>query len=143
MDFTLKKKRGFTLIELLVVIAIIGILSAVVLSALNVARGKGSNAAVKSNLGGIRGQAELFYNENNGFYDNLCVDPKILSMLDAASLAGAGNTISDVCNNNSSSWAVSAPLKVPDSDGSTFWCIDNAGSSKGEMAALGGALSCP
>jgi prepilin-type N-terminal cleavage/methylation domain-containing protein len=62
-------QKGFTLIELLVVIAIIGILSSVVLASLNSARGKGGDAAVKSNLSGIRAQAELMYNDM-GCYTN-------------------------------------------------------------------------
>ncbi len=60
--------RGFTLIELLVVIAIIGILSAVVLASLNTARQKGSDAAIKSDLGTIRTQASLDYTSNNNSY---------------------------------------------------------------------------
>ena len=50
------------------VIAIIGILSSVVLASLNSARSKGSNAAVKANLQGIRAQAEIFYDNNNQSY---------------------------------------------------------------------------
>jgi prepilin-type N-terminal cleavage/methylation domain-containing protein len=64
------KTKGFTLIELLVVIAIIGILSSVVLASLNSARTKGSDAAVKSNLSGVRANAELQYDNMNGCYSN-------------------------------------------------------------------------
>ncbi len=53
--------RAFTLIELLVVIAIIGILSAVVLAALNSARSKGNDAAIKANLKTVLNQAALYY----------------------------------------------------------------------------------
>src|SRR6266481_1781122 len=60
--------RAFTLIELLVVIAIIGVLSSIVLSSLNTARNKGSDAAIKSNLDQARTQAELFYDANNNKY---------------------------------------------------------------------------
>src|ERR1700740_3134933 len=62
------RSKGFTLIELLVVIAIIGILSSVVLASLNTARGKGANAAVKSNLANLRAMAEIDYDANNNSY---------------------------------------------------------------------------
>jgi prepilin-type N-terminal cleavage/methylation domain-containing protein len=63
-----KIERGFTLIELLVVIAIIGVLSSIVLSSLNTARNKGTDASVKSNLDSSRAQAELFYDANGNKY---------------------------------------------------------------------------
>src|SRR3989338_2923578 len=62
-------KKGFTLIELLVVVAIIGILASVVLALLNNARGKGGDAAVKTNLANIRGQAELIYSGSGCYGD--------------------------------------------------------------------------
>jgi len=92
--------RGFTLIELLVVIAIIGILSSVVLASLNTARGKGADAAVKSNLNNIRSQAEIVYDDAGGSYSGVCADPNVTKGLNAASQAGAGDTTSDICNNS-------------------------------------------
>jgi len=52
-------KKGFTLIELLVVIAIIGILSAVVLTALNSSRDKANKAATKSSLKSLEAAISL------------------------------------------------------------------------------------
>ncbi len=134
--------KGFTLIELLVVIAIIGILSSVVLSSVNKARDKAANSAVKSDLKGMRNQAELFYDDNNN-YLNVCSDPRVVQGLDAASIAGTGVNTSYECNSDALSWAAETPLKVPDTDGSTYWCVDTNGTSVGETALLGAGLVCP
>lgn len=60
-------KRGFTLIELLVVISIIGILSAVVLSSLNTARGRARDAARLSDMHQIQTALELYFNNHNTY----------------------------------------------------------------------------
>ena len=137
--------RGFTLIELLVVIAIIGILSAVVLASLNTARGKGSNAAIKSNLNTVRPEAGLIYDVNNGFYGaGLCnAGTKVRKALDAAGSAANGNPASAICNADNVSWAGQPPWNVPEPDGSTYWCVDYNGTAKGTTLPLGAALSCP
>ena len=66
----LKSKKGFTLIELLVVISIIGLLASVVLTALNTARDKSRDAAVKRGANELRKLFELNRNDT-GVYTNL------------------------------------------------------------------------
>lgn len=61
------KQRGFTLIELLVVISIIGILSSVVLSAMNTARTKSRDAQRVRDLTEMRKALELYYDRNGRY----------------------------------------------------------------------------
>lgn len=60
-------KAGFTLIELMVVIAIIGLLSSVVLAALNGARIKGRDARRLADVKQIQTALELYYSDNNSY----------------------------------------------------------------------------
>jgi prepilin-type N-terminal cleavage/methylation domain-containing protein len=63
-----ENKQGFTLIELLVVIAIIGILSSVVLAALNTARAKSRDSVRQQALTELRTALELYATDHNGQY---------------------------------------------------------------------------
>ena len=150
-----KFTTGFTLIELLVVVAIIGVLATVVLAALNGARSKGSDAAVKSNLANLRAQAEVNY-DLYGCYTNaapcnsttpaalavgscggtmsgLFADTKFFSGVKAAMNAGAGfSACSQVVGGTN--WAVAVQLNSPTS-GLNAWCVDSQGKSKQETMA--------
>ncbi len=147
-------EKGFTLIELLVVIAIIGILSSVVLASLNTARGKGSNAATKSNLANARAQAEL-YNETTSSYTGVCTNSTtgigaLLSgalsssgasggIVTTAATAGTGTTV--ICHDTSTAWAAAAPMKTPDTG---YWCVDSTGTSAARAAVVAAnSYVCP
>ncbi len=131
-------RRGFTLIELLVVIAIIGILAGITLASLSVARAKGNDAAIKSELNGIRtAAAEQYYLANNSSYGTssgtagscgngspngsaMWADSTSnMSQLIAAiqNVVGAANMD---CGTNASAWSVA--VKLPSG---TYWCVDS------------------
>ncbi len=140
-------KRGFTLIELLVVIAIIGILASVVLASLNTARDKGADAAVKANLGNIRPQAAIVYDNTNS-YDSVCADTSITQALAAAMTAVAGTPIAGglgdgECVDSATEWAVWVNLK---SASTSAQCVDSTGASEVVAAQNSGSVDltvCP
>ena len=147
-------QQGFTLIELLVVIAIIGILAATVLASLGTARSSGSDASAKSSITSVRNQAEMFYTANGNTYANLCTDPGVTRLLDAAKANGKyptattitafgtaqGNAVGCHVDAAGASWAASVPL----STGPAYFCVDSTGRSTSTATALAVSTStCP
>ncbi len=117
----LSNNKGFTLIELLVVIAIIGVLSSVVLASLSSARGKGNDAAIKSNLVNMRTQAELLYAPGSGF-SNVCDNSSIQNAISEVESLNGGEDV--VCTDDTSSWAIASAIS------SGAFCVDANGAAK-------------
>ena len=144
-NFQKKISGGFTLIELLVVVAIIGILASVVLASLNNARTKGADAAIKSNLTNMRGQAEILYSTWGTYAidatptyfaiaactnigagaDTLFADPAIWAQVNGSMTVSGGL---ESCMSTANSWSVGIQMKQ--NPLTEAWCVDSSGNSK-------------
>lgn len=118
---------GFTLIELLVVIAIIGILASIALGALSDARTKGADAAIVSTINNMRGQAELYYDDNGFTYSGMCDDGNIQDALTAAANQGSGAVTCVDGDDVPRAWAIEAQLVASTSQ---YFCIDYNGTGE-------------
>ena len=125
LDFARGKQAGFNLIELLVVIAIIAILSTIALAALNSARNKAADAAVKAGLANAMSQANIYYQTNMSF-TGACADATIVGIFAKIKTSTKDTTASIQCDVNATAGsdgqliAMSAVLRGED----TAWCVD-------------------
>ncbi len=149
------------MIELLVVVAIIGVLAAVVLAALNGARGKGADSAIKANLAAARSQAQLVYESNGTVFTGVCTNGVVgatgvqgIGALVAAAAKTSNSSYTApyyftwaaahglapytaVCQDSNTAWAAEVPLKTA----GQFWCVDSDGTSRQTTAVAGNGLS--
>ena len=145
---TKKFSKGFTLIELLVVIAIIGVLSSIVLVALNNARDRGNDAKIKSQLSGLRAAMELYYDTNNSYgiatnsCDNAFDDSTVAPFIDNLP-SGVTNLRCRAVTSPSPGYAVSVRLFNDADTNVDNWCVDYLGNSKPIPLPLGsGDVNC-
>jgi hypothetical protein len=132
-----------------------------VLSSLNTARGKGSDAAVKANLAGMRAQAELYYDGTGagkynavagtalsgtgaagavcGVSTGMFSDANITQALaQVAAQMDSTSTMTCTTDTTGQKWAVSiTKLK----GAATSWCVDNSGWSKANTTNSAGVCS--
>ncbi len=110
-------------------IAIIGVLSSIVLVALNNARSRGNDAKTKAQLAGMRSAAELYYdtNGNYGTATNSCDQMFANALVNAYIVSSAlPGGVSATCRSTSLQYAVSANML-----GVTgWWCVDSSGVSR-------------
>jgi Tfp pilus assembly protein PilE len=124
----------------LVVIAIIGILSSVVLASLNTARARGSDAAIKADMAGLRAAAELYYDTNSGYgtqaYTADCGgtvagvfgDTNVqLQIDDAVTKSGQTAATAAKCVASANAYVIAVQLK---SAATLGWCVDSVGASQ-------------
>jgi Tfp pilus assembly protein PilE len=115
---------GIIIAAILPALAILGILASVVLVSLNVARQKGQDAKIMSELNSIRASAELYYSTNNNSYSQtrscssgMFADQNIQQLITGMSSKKV------MCYAEGSSYSISSAL----SDSTKSYCVDNSG----------------
>lgn len=111
---------------------------------LKIARDKGTNASIKSNLSSVRGLAEIIYDQNNGSYSPVSYSGACSNAVSGSLFNSANRTENDLemtkyidqaqslsqgqalCNSTPTSYAVS--VKLLNNEG--YWCIDSTGFAK-------------
>jgi uncharacterized RDD family membrane protein YckC/type II secretory pathway pseudopilin PulG len=133
------KSRGgiVALIVVIFAIPVLGILSSIILVALNGARQKGADAAITADMTSLQIQSILYQTENNS-YQGFCSSPEAISELQDASQLGVQAPTSYDCNDSADNWAASVPLR------STGYLCTDASSTQpiDTVSDLGAQTTC-
>ena len=137
-----KREEGFTLIELLVVVAIIGILSGIAFVSISGARESAYDTQIKSELGQIRSNAEMWYYDNGGSYNDYETSDGWSDMADALPPCSAAihsdleyNPVGEYqidieTGDYAQSYLAWAALCAESTEGTqVFYCIDSDGNA--------------
>lgn len=114
-------RKGFTLIELIIAVAVVGLLSLLVMIAVNNARQKPRNAKRLADVQQMQRSLELYYNDN-GSYPTVAT-PVVLGSAGYTALCGSGGFSSACAGTPYLSFIPEAPLP-PDGN-----CTDAVGSN--------------
>lgn len=155
----MNKSKGFTLIELLVVIAVIGILAAVVLASLGIARNKAKDKAIISDLVQARTEIQSYFSTNGSVVGTVVqyawsgcpsssnigtvslygvfADTRFKEIVAHAAVqsggtaVGTGGSLTRVgCAGRQGTWVLAGFLNEKSGSNDTAWCIDSSGVSK-------------
>ncbi|MDD5050411.1 MAG: type II secretion system protein [Candidatus Pacebacteria bacterium] len=153
------KKKGFTLIELLVVIAIIGILSAIVLASLSLAKSKAKDATIQGQISDMRAAAEIYFGWNgnsyntsglavadcaSGMFVDTSASSNIAGLITATKNAvGSGNMDCGITADGVA-WSVTAQLPSTVVSPFSYFCADSTGKAASYTStAIQGAAGSP
>lgn len=144
----LASRMGFTLVELLVIIAIIGVLTATILVALNVAKKKAKDGRIKSAISQLALNATIWGDDDlNGSFAGWCFNATSYMPL-ATDIKNNGGSVEinnsttglDLCDSTATGWAV---ITNTNTAGATnTLCADSTGVIKQGASKTASGVAC-
>jgi hypothetical protein len=94
------------------------------------------DASLKSTLNNLRAQAELYYDNNNSSYTNVCTSKEFdKSLMSLKSISS--RKVETTCNSSATAYAVQASM-----NDTMYYCVDSTGVAKNTTVRLGNATMC-